>query len=55
MVVNLIGDRDNYTIYEWQAIGDHRYRLAVKEGSAAETDFDVESFIISTLEQSTAN
>lgn len=51
MVVNLIGDRDNYTIYEWQAIGDHRYRLAVKEGSAAETDFDVESFIISTLEQ----
>lgn len=51
MVVNFNGERPDYSIYEWQAIGDHRYRLAVKKGSAAETDFDVEAFITSTFGQ----
>lgn len=50
MVVNFNGQRPDYSIFEWQAIGDHRYRLAVKKGSAGQTDFDAEAFINSTFE-----
>jgi hypothetical protein len=50
MVVNFNGQRPEYSIYEWQAIGDHRFRLAVKKDSAGQTDFDTETFINSTFE-----
>lgn len=36
-----------HTVYEWQAVGDHRFRLVVPNDKVS--DFDYESFIISTF------
>jgi hypothetical protein len=40
-----------YIVYEWPAMGEHRYSLSIVKGSEAEKDFDVETFILSTFNQ----
>lgn len=41
----------DYIVYEWSAMGEHRYRLSIVQDSVAEKEFDVEAFILSTFSQ----
>jgi hypothetical protein len=41
----------DYIVYEWPAMGEHRYRLSIVKDSAADKEFDVEAFILSTFNQ----